>query len=149
MTVKIAPINRNNNPVNSKQCSLGFLSLPIFRSRYCLYVSWFFLPMGIKALNTFFKTKPIPIKPPSLLTNIMPANSVSKSPETKNPSDKICIFTPVSSVKKPFIQKMINVINEAMPKHTAYLISTALVSGLRPFLSCCSTLLFSCSTTTS
>ena len=65
---------------------------------------------------------------PSLLTYSIPAKSVINTPETKNASDKIWIFTVVLCVKKPFDQITRKAINASIPKQIAYFVKVSFVS---------------------
>ena len=71
--------------------------------------------MGIKERTTFLRTKPMPIRAPSPLTYIMPANSVINTPETKKASDKIWRFTARLWAKKPFDQITRKAISTSIP----------------------------------
>ena len=124
--VNIIPINRKVSPVIIMHPLPDLFLFPSFRSRYAAYVSCFALPIGINVRNAFLRTNPIPIKAPSPLMNIIPANRISINPDTENPSDKICMFTAMLSVKKPFIQNTTNVIREAMTKQVIYFINKAI-----------------------
>lgn len=132
--VKTAQTSKKNMPVHKIHVSPLFSVVFNFRSRYCAYVSVFFLPIGKKLRATFPRTNPIPRKPPSPPMNNIPANNTKSMPTINVTSASNDMLSFTLSRKKPFIAKTRNAATIATPKLTAYFFHTLLsfIVTLRP-----------------